>query len=83
MNLQPKYTQKPIGSIEALANLLNLPLQDLEKLIVSSNDDYIVANKIEKDDGSLRVTYKAKPNAIIPKRKLGIPKVVAIMENLL
>lgn len=61
MNLQPKYTQKPIGSIEALANLLNLPLQDLEKLIVSSNDDYIVANKIEKDDGSLRVTYKAKP----------------------
>ncbi|EOX4133506.1 reverse transcriptase family protein [Vibrio cholerae] len=61
MNLQPKYTQKPIGSIEALANLLNLSLQDLEKHIVSSNDDYIVANKIEKDDGSLRVTYKAKP----------------------
>lgn len=61
MNLQPKYTQKPIGSIEALANLLNLTLYDLEKLVLSSNDDYIVANIIEKDDGSLRVTYKAKP----------------------
>ncbi|MDG2593493.1 reverse transcriptase family protein [Vibrio parahaemolyticus] len=61
MNLRPKYTQKPIGSIEALANLLNLTLHDLDKLIQSSNDDYIVADKIEKDDGSIRVTYKAKP----------------------
>ncbi|OYD21043.1 reverse transcriptase family protein [Oceanimonas baumannii] len=60
MNLQPKYTQKPVGSIKALANLLNLTLNELEELIQSSNNDYIIASKIEKADGSLRVTYKAK-----------------------
>lgn len=59
MNLHPKYQQKPIGSLKALASLLNLTPYELDQLVKTSSENYIIANKIAKEDGSLRVTYKA------------------------
>lgn len=61
MILKPKYVQKPIGSIRSLASVVGISESELLLLANNSDSLFIEASRITKSDGSIRITYKAKP----------------------
>lgn len=57
----PQYKNEPIGSIESLANMLRIPVEELLKLAEDA-DSYYCQNKPEqKPNGGVRITYRLKP----------------------
>ncbi|GGI77498.1 reverse transcriptase [Shewanella hanedai] len=59
MTLTPEYKLKSIGSIDALAFLLDLPLNRVQYLANNASDLYRVARIEQKKSGGQRVTYDA------------------------
>ena len=55
----PSYSQRRIGTLQALRALLGLPANDLLALAKRANDLYRLAKSITKPDGSVRNTYDA------------------------
>jgi hypothetical protein len=55
----PSYSQRRIGTLQALHVPLGLPTSDLLALAKRANDLYRVAKSITKPDGSIRNTYDA------------------------
>ena len=70
MTLTPKYTLSPIGSINALARLLQLPLNRVQYLAKNSSDLYRIARIEQKKSGGKRVTYDAYKELKSVHRKL-------------
>ncbi len=59
MTLTPEYNLKSIGSVNALARLLQLPLSRVQYLANNASDFYRVAKVEQKKSGGQRVTYDA------------------------
>ncbi|AGQ93944.1 hypothetical protein M634_19100 [Vibrio parahaemolyticus O1:Kuk str. FDA_R31] len=60
MNL-PVYPHASVANLSSLALALGLSLKELHELASTSDDYYFLTRKIEKPDGSLRLTYDAQP----------------------
>ena len=56
----PSYSQRRIGTLQALHVALGMPVGDLPTLAERANDLYRVAKSITKPDGSIRNTYDAR-----------------------
>ncbi len=54
------YQNRPIGSVTSLCRLLSLNPEKLLEIANCSDDYYVIARKIPKDDGTFRITYKAR-----------------------
>lgn len=59
MTLIPRYTSLSLGSINALARLLQLPINRVSHLAENSSSYYRVAKITKKKNGDKRVTYDA------------------------
>lgn len=57
----PKYKGKPIRQLFSLAKALNVSLDHLIYVSELANAQYRIAMQVPKSDGSIRVTYDAKP----------------------
>ena len=70
----PSYSQRRIGTLQALHVPLGLPTSDLLALAKRANDLYRVAKSITKPDGSIRNTYDALASLkeLRAKRRWGI-----------
>lgn len=62
MTQTPEYKFKSIGSVNALARLLRLPLSRVQYLANNASDFYRVAKIEQKKSGGQRVTYDAYTN---------------------
>lgn len=60
MNLSPTYSQRTIGSIAALARTLGHSVADIQRIAHKADSLYREVPQ-EKPDGSLRMTYDARP----------------------
>jgi reverse transcriptase-like protein len=58
---QPKYKNKPIGSLEALSRVLGITLNQLLKLSENAGRYYISRKPVIKPDGKERRTFDTKP----------------------
>lgn len=58
--LKPKFLGSRVSSLEALAGLLDVNLDDLKKLAETSDSFYHLHEKTEKPDGSVRYKYSVR-----------------------
>ena len=72
MILTPEYKLKSIGSVNALARLLQLPLSRVQYLANNASDFYRVAKIEQKKSGGQRITYDAYKSLKSIHRKLQI-----------
>ncbi len=57
----PQYKNEPVGSIQSLAKMLQMPVDELLKLAEDA-DSYYMQNTPEiKPNGKVRITYRLKP----------------------
>ncbi|MEC6817125.1 reverse transcriptase family protein [Photobacterium toruni] len=70
MTLTPKYNFKTIGSINALARLLQIPLNRVIYLSNNASDFYRVARVEQKKTGGQRITYDAYKTLKVIHRKI-------------
>lgn len=61
MNL-PVYPHASIANLPSLALALGISLEELQELATKSDDYYFLTKKLEKPDGSFRLTYDAQPS---------------------
>lgn len=55
------YDYKPISKLESLSKALKVSLPELVQIVEQSNYLYSIVSEEQKPDGSVKVTYKAKP----------------------
>lgn len=60
-NLDFYYNHRPISKLESLAITLKISKAELLGLAEEASQLYVVASREPKSDGTLRITYKAKP----------------------
>lgn len=60
MNL-PIYPHASIANLSSLALALGISLKELHELAAKSDDYYFLTKKLEKPDGSFRLTYDVQP----------------------
>lgn len=56
-----QYKNKPIGSVQSLANMLGIPVEELLKLAKEADDYYSPNSPEQKPNGGIRITYRLKP----------------------
>lgn len=59
---KPSYPYASIGELDKLALALGVTQNELKAITVKSNELFYLTRKIEKPDGSYRLTYDAKPS---------------------
>ncbi len=76
--MQAYYPHKPIASIDSLAKTLDIPEVELLEIAQNSDSLFFEAMRVEKKNGTIRITYDAKPSLknIHDKIKINLFRVV-------